>query len=293
MRDHAGEPSDHASKLRDHADEPRRHAKNIHGDVKPENVIVGKDGHVTVIDFGIATRHGTTRDPDGSPRRGAHRITHRIDTLPYMSPEQVRGEEIDRRSDLYSVGVLLYQMQLGGTAGSGGMGGMGAGSGCNGGKGGDEGNGGNGSGGQGGHSLGIAAMGATLVLDTATKKTIMHSVNGSGGLGGNADANANHGTDGIAASCWNWAPRWRWPHATEEAMSNTKVPAQHVSVRLEEPIIARIDAFIPRFSVLGRDATRSDVLREIILLGTARFEEDPEGAKRELMQIDRADSEPT
>ena len=90
------------------------HAKKIiHRDVKPENVIIGKDGHATVIDFGIAKGHGTTRDADGATRRGADRITHRIGTPRYMSPEQVRGGEITAASDLYAVGVLLYQMLSG------------------------------------------------------------------------------------------------------------------------------------------------------------------------------------
>ena len=71
-----------------------------------------------------------------------------------------------------------------------------------------------------------------------------------------------------------------------------KLPADLVSVRLDDALIARIDAFIPLFSVPARDGTRSDVLREVVLLGIARFEQDPEGAKRELAQLDKTQSEP-
>jgi hypothetical protein len=71
-----------------------------------------------------------------------------------------------------------------------------------------------------------------------------------------------------------------------------KTPGQHVSVRLDEAFIARIDAHRPLFSMPGRDATRSDVLRRIILLGLDYFERDPEGAKRELARIDKTEPEP-
>jgi hypothetical protein len=94
--------------------------------------------------------------------------------------------------------------QLGGAAGTGGNGATAA-SGCNGGKGGDGGNGGNGSGGLGGHSLGIAATGTAPVLDAATKAATTFGAKGTGGKGGNMDADMNHGTDGMAAPCWDFA----------------------------------------------------------------------------------------
>lgn len=95
--------------------------------------------------------------------------------------------------------------QLGGSPGAVGNGGMGAGSGCAGGKGGDAGNGGNGSGGLGGHSFGIALTGTAPVLDPATKAAVTFGAKGTGGKGGNMDADMNHGADGMAAACWDFA----------------------------------------------------------------------------------------
>jgi hypothetical protein len=63
-------------------------------------------------------------------------------------------------------------------------------------------------------------------------------------------------------------------------------------VRLDDAVIARIDAFIPLLSELWRDASRSDVLREIIALGLDHFERDPQGALRELARPKMSESEP-
>ena len=71
-----------------------------------------------------------------------------------------------------------------------------------------------------------------------------------------------------------------------------KVPAQHVSVRLDDSTIARIDAVIPLFAVAWRDGIRSDVLREIIRLGLDHFERDPEGALRDLAGPKKTEPEP-
>ena len=72
-----------------------------------------------------------------------------------------------------------------------------------------------------------------------------------------------------------------------------KVPAHHVSVRLDDALIARIDALIPRVSVAWRDGKRSDVLREVIKLGLEHFERDPEGALRDLARPKKTETEPT
>ena len=76
-------------------------------DLKPENVML-VDGSPIIIDFGLATHHpgGSGREAIVSPRR-------MTGTLPYMSPEQINGEFVDARSDLYSVGCLLYEMITG------------------------------------------------------------------------------------------------------------------------------------------------------------------------------------
>jgi hypothetical protein len=76
--------------------------------------------------------------------------------------------------------------------------------GCVGGKGGSGGNGGNGGGGLGGHSLGIAATGPAPTLDTLTQKAITLGAQGTGGPGGNMDADMNHGAPGMATSCWDF-----------------------------------------------------------------------------------------
>jgi serine/threonine protein kinase/Tfp pilus assembly protein PilF len=75
-----------------------------HRDIKPSNVAIDADGRPKILDFGLATI------------RGGEHITKTgstLGTVRYMSPEQVQGEEIDHRSDLFSLGVLLYEMITG------------------------------------------------------------------------------------------------------------------------------------------------------------------------------------
>ena len=76
----------------------------VHRDVKPSNVMVTQDGGVKIMDFGIARVLGAEQKT----------VDFRLMGTPaYMSPEQVMGEEVDGRSDLYSVGVLLYRLLTG------------------------------------------------------------------------------------------------------------------------------------------------------------------------------------
>jgi predicted ATPase len=87
----------------------------VHRDIKPENVIVRGDGLVKVLDFGIAkllerARSRALRDTLTAPMTGPGVI---IGTAAYMSPEQARGEEVDVRTDVWSLGVMLYEMVAG------------------------------------------------------------------------------------------------------------------------------------------------------------------------------------
>ncbi|MCK4656559.1 MAG: protein kinase, partial [candidate division Zixibacteria bacterium] len=76
----------------------------VHRDIKPSNVIVDRDGCPRVLDFGLAVE----RDADKLTQTGST-----LGTVGYMSPEQVEGEEVDARSDLFSLGVVLYELVTG------------------------------------------------------------------------------------------------------------------------------------------------------------------------------------
>ena len=85
----------------------------IHRDIKPQNIIVNARGHVRVLDFGLSKLIQADTAPDAKTLSMVSETGTVIGTIPYMSPEQVSGEEIDVRSDLFSFGTVLYELATG------------------------------------------------------------------------------------------------------------------------------------------------------------------------------------
>src|SRR5438445_3613840 len=101
-----------ASQIADALAEAHSHGV-IHRDIKPANIMITSRGHAKVMDFGLARVIAGAIESEAATQSLLTTPGTILGTMPYMSPEQVRGEVLDARSDIFSFGVVLYEMLSG------------------------------------------------------------------------------------------------------------------------------------------------------------------------------------
>src|SRR6185369_16254487 len=90
----------------------------VHRDIKPENIMLRPDGYVKVVDFGLAKLTEILPEQHRVSKAAAQVLTEPrmlMGTVKYMSPEQLREESVDERTDIWSLGIVLYEMLTGST----------------------------------------------------------------------------------------------------------------------------------------------------------------------------------
>jgi serine/threonine protein kinase len=86
-------------------------ARVIHRDLKPQNIKVTPWGQIKILDFGVASTTGAPFGVDSLSETRTDRYP--AGTIPYMSPEQIRGDDLDERTDIFSAGAIIYEMAAG------------------------------------------------------------------------------------------------------------------------------------------------------------------------------------